>query len=902
MNRIPAWSLVSALACTSLICGAAQAQTTDTSTEGTTASKAQTPPPPPPPPVDAKTASAPAATAGGDTAEIVVTGIRLSLETSLETKKTADQIMDAISAEDIGKLPDKNIGEALQRVTGVQLTREGGEGKNINIRGIDAALNRVEYNGSTALSTDTSGGRNVDFRDFPSEMVSKLEVIKSQTADITEGGLGGTVRIISRKPLDNGGKDYYAASAEGLYSDISRTTDPRVALFASHSFNDASFGILGGVVWESRRQQTDEMLSTGWVQPIDANGDGADDYFPYLPRDVIVREKNDRLAFNTILQWKPTDNLDTYLEGMYTKRNYDKDDQFLQVNVQSGTLDPDSVTYASDNQTVQSFDSYTGADTDMSITQRSLLDTFRNDIYQLATGFTWDNGPMELTSRLTHAQMKYDQVSYGPTATIDDVPRVTVDMDNKYRAPNFDFHGLDILDPANFTSASVSIQPRSFRQKNDDAKLDMDYALDTSFLSKIETGVEYNRFEVSSDITKITQTLSGLTDSSVIPTIQSAVSEYATTNSIPFFHTKDVGFALPTWYKFNHDYIDAIGAGNLQPAEDYANTWDIVESTWGGYGKLDFDAPTTMPIKGNVGVRVFQTRVTTQGFDSSGTDVDQIASYSDVMPSGGVTIGLVPDILLLKGAFSSMLARPAPSQMAPSLTVDLDTLTASRGNPDIKPYRAKQYDLSLEWYPTRISYLSAAVFYKDVSSFVQTVHVEDTVAGHGDTIFDVSQPENSGAGVGIMGTELGGQLDFGELIPALTGFGAIANLTYAKDNGTPNISAITGKELPFAGLSKTSYNATLYYQDYGFNIRLAYNWRDKYLTTASGRGGLPEWQEAYGQLDASVAYDVNDNLSIYAQGTNLTNSISLQDSSSELRRNFVLTNGPRVSAGFRLKF
>lgn len=837
---------------------------------------------------------------GGKVEEVVVTGIRSSLENALETKKVATEILDAISAEDIGKLPDKNIGEALQRVTGVQITREGGEGKNVNIRGVDAALNRVEFNGSKALSTDVNGGRQVDFRDFPSEMVSRLEVVKSLTADMTEGGLGGTVRIISRKPLDKGGESYFAASMQGVYSDLADSTDPRLAVFGSKSFNDNTFGLLGGVVYESRELHTHQFRSTGWTQPIDANGDGSNDYFPFIPRPVIVRDSNDRIAFNGIAQWRPTDELEVYLEGMYSQRNYDKDDQLLQVRVQSGVIDPGSVTLASDGQTAMIFDAYSTEDNNLFVEHRSLVDTFKNDIYQLATGGNWASGPWDIDTRLTYSQMNYDQIVYGPVARIDYVPRVTVNMDNKYRVPQLDFHGFDILDPNNFTNANVSIAPRQFEQSETNAKIDLDYALDRGAVTTLEWGAEYSQFKVSSFISSTNLALDGIADPSVLPAVRDAVANYTSLNPIPFFDTVNVGFQQAAWYKMGQDYIDAIGGGALQPDQSFQNTWEITESTMAGYAKMNFVLDTALPIRGNVGVRLVDTDVDSSGFSSTGESVNYSGGYTELLPSAGAIIDIVPDTVLLKAAVSSLIARPAPSDLAPRLSVDTNNLTASRGNPDIDPYQATQYDLSLEWYPGGVSFVSAAVFYKDVSSFVQTVQVEEELPGY-EGLYTISQPENGGSGVVITGLELGGQFDFGDVAPALTGFGMIANFTYAQDDGTPNVSSVTGEQLPFVGLSETSYNLSGYYEDYGFSARIAYNWRDDFLITPSGRGNIPEFQEAYGQVDASVNYEFREGMSVFADFINITNSVRIENSSSELRRNYVETFGRRYFIGFRMR-
>ena len=208
-----------------------------------------------------------------EVADIVVTGIRSSLQGALNAKRNAPQVLDAISAEDIGKFPDKNIGEALQRVTGVQISRADGEGAGVTIRGADPSLNRVEINGTTALSTTVGGGRDVDFRDLPSEFVNRLEVVKSATADMTEGGVGGTVRIITRRPFDNGGKPYLAGSAQAIYADIGDHMDPRLAIIGSDTFADGTLGVLVSGTFENRNVESHQARTTGWVQLKDSNGD-----------------------------------------------------------------------------------------------------------------------------------------------------------------------------------------------------------------------------------------------------------------------------------------------------------------------------------------------------------------------------------------------------------------------------------------------------------------------------------------------------------------------------------------------------------------------------------------------------------------------------------------------------
>ena len=198
----------------------------------------------------------------GELQEVVVTGIRASLQSAMDTKRDANQVLDAISAEDIGKFPDKNLSEALQRITGVQISRQDGEGRSVSVRGSDPSLIRVEINGSDALSlTVGATDRAVDFRDLPVEFVSRIEVVKSPTADMTEGGIS-TVRIITRRPFDTT-ESFLAGSAQAVYSNLAKQTDPKVALIGSRLFLDHTLGLLLSAEFERRHLFDDTANTTG---------------------------------------------------------------------------------------------------------------------------------------------------------------------------------------------------------------------------------------------------------------------------------------------------------------------------------------------------------------------------------------------------------------------------------------------------------------------------------------------------------------------------------------------------------------------------------------------------------------------------------------------------------------
>ena len=238
---------------------------------------------------------------------------------SLEVKRESIQVVDAISAEDVGDFPDKNIGEAIQRVPGVQINRQDGEGRGVSIRGADQSLIRVELNGVSALSLTVGGGRDVDFRDLPVEFVSRVEVVKTPTPEMTEGGIG-TVRVVTRHPFDNP-EGFLAGSVQGVYSDLADAYDPKIALIGSKIFLDGKLGVLLSTQFETRHINSNNARTTGWLRRAptatgagatpgrgtDVNADGTLDWIPEIPRYIIDRRETTRQAFNGVMEWRPTD-------------------------------------------------------------------------------------------------------------------------------------------------------------------------------------------------------------------------------------------------------------------------------------------------------------------------------------------------------------------------------------------------------------------------------------------------------------------------------------------------------------------------------------------------------------------------------------------------------------------
>jgi len=854
------------------------------------------------------------ATPDSEDADIVVTGIRSSLQGALNAKRNAPQVLDAISAEDIGKFPDKNVGEALQRVTGVQLTRSDGEGSGVTIRGADPSLNRVEINGTTALSTTVGGGRDVDFRDLPSEFVNRLEVVKSATADMTEGGVGGTVRVITRRPFDNGGKTYVAGSAQAIYSDIADYMDPRVALIASDTFADGKLGVLVSGTFENRNVESHQARTTGWVQLKDADGDlydlnddGVGDFFPDIPRYVINRLETRRYALNGILEWQPSDNLKAYLEGNWTRSNQSVTSQYLQTGTSGGIVDTENTVIGPDNTVqylVMTNNTTRPQTSQLGVSYRNILGDIRRTTFNLALGAEWTTGKLTLTPKISYAKAKAYNNEVNATAAVTGMDSLIVDYGNDQNAPQIILPN-DPTTRAGINQLTVLRRPRYDNQTEKMGKLDAEYKPDGGPLTSIKIGGQYRDLTVTSKFFNTSTVLNGFSDPAVQAQIDNAIG-YAALGTAPFFHTGDLGFSggYTGWLNMTQGVADAIGIPDPFNAQVFTDTWDVGERNIAGYGQAAFAFDVgAVPVTGIIGARVVNTKVNTSGYLSQGGVISPVSYDSkntEFLPSLNMKAELIPNKLMARVTATEVMARPLPQQLAPRFTLDVVGLTGSRGNPGLQPFRARQYDAGLEYYINRTSFASVTYFRKEISSFIQ--NTTENYTDPTGVVYTITVPTNGTQKVTINGVEAGAQIAFDFIdVPVLKQMGVIANYTYSKDSGYEGTDRFTGEALPFQGLSRHAYNLSAYYEDDVVSLRGAYNWRSRYLINAAGRGGNPEFGEAYGQLDASLNLTVMPGVSFFLEGVNLLDATRKENANSVYRRTIIETFGRRVYGGVRLK-
>lgn len=892
--------------------------------------------------------------------EVVVTGIRAGLRTSMEVKREAIQVVDAISAEDIGDFPDKNLGEALQRITGVQISRQDGEGRGVSIRGAEPGLNRVEINGVTALSLTVGGGRDVDFRDLPVEFVSRLEVYKSSTPEMTEGGVGGTVRVITRRPLDNP-EPYLAGSTQMVYSNLADEYDPKVALIGSRTFLDNKLGVLLAATWEQRHLDSHNARTTGWLRRnptatgansipgrhTDFNGDGAGEYVSEIPRYIMDRRETDRSSFMSIVEWQPSDTLKLFAEGTYARAKEDVRSMFLQLSAASGLFDYANSVVGPDGS-VTHLEVYSGSYTDpdgrvtnfpLELGYRNIGGSLEREQYTSALGAEWELGQFTLDGRFTYASAEVQNDEKNSTATIFGLTRAIVDYNNPERAPNFTFPGIDTTTGQAVNNLAAVFNPRTNSQEETSTQFNVDYKPDSTWLTSIKSGVDIRELTMDSllfqrtiQITSRTPTSnlnSGATNTVYLPqaTIQDIVDGNSGVNDTRFFDTSSLGFDSVRFWNDNGDatYNATIAASGLtmdvnaanpnaktnNSYQNFLDTWEVEEKTRAAYIQNSFEfQELPVPVSGTVGVRYVDTETLSSGFnriDTGPTALFPRASrdggYTKWLPSLNLRFDLTPELVGRMTA-GKVLARPNPSQLALRRTLDGVGLTGSRGNPDLKPFEAVQYDLGVEWYFSDDGFVSAAAFRKEISSFIQNISFKEELDGSpGDNSgneYTVSVPVNGMDDVTINGIEAGVQYAFDFLPAPYNGFGALANLTIQEADGYNNRNPVTNEMMPFPGLSELSYNYSLYYENERFGARASYNWREKWLVTPLGRGSLPEYTEDFGSLDGSVSYNILPEVTVFLEAINLLNDNKFEHN-SPFRRIGNETYGQRYFLGVRAK-
>jgi TonB-dependent receptor len=822
--------------------------------------------------------------AAEDDQAIVVTGIRASLQSAQARKRNADQIVDSIVAEDIGKLPDVNTTEALQRISGVQVARDRGEGGAVAIRGLSQVLTTV--NGREVVTIAAPGGgagtRGFNLQDYPAELLAGIDVYKTPSANLIEGGIGGLIDLRTRRPLDF--KGFFASgSVIGRYSDLRDKFSPQVSGLVSTRWDagGGEMGLLLSGVYQVRDYRSD-IIGVG--NPMARNASnfaacstanpcaaGTALSLPNGTFEPLIVAKRTRIGADGMFQWKPTPDLEFYVQGSY-QRFKDSADQWGQ-NKQVGGAVPTAVTTFPGTTDVA-----TATYKNLVVTTFSAARDVIDENQQYAVGGIYKTGRAKLSGEFAY-QKSHNELYYTEIDLRTTVPTAQFDITGK--TPRFALSGVDFTQLSNYQLGAASRNENYVDGDHYSAKLDAEVEIDSPFLSAFDVGFRWADFSIDftpvrySDSSKVGQPAGAFT----------SLFGPARYWGDGYFNRKDLAanFLTVDNQALRNDFPGALATLGIssRPTVSTIGIYSQDEETRAAYAMAKFKVEGGVSLDGNVGVRVVATDLTVTGnqpvftrnpatgaFTQTGlAPIDLHNHYVSALPSANVRVGLTDDFQL-RFAAGKTITRPNFSQLAPSLTLVPGQGNGSSGNPNLKPLTANQLDASAEYYLSRSTYLYAAGFYRRVKNFILTTATPGVEIG--DIVYTITRPENLDKG-SIKGFELGGQTFFDFLPAPFDGFGVQANYTYVKSD-TPSTVAGAIVRTPLPNLSKHSFNLIGLYEKGPISARVAYNFRSKFLSGvfAGGTlGTLPVYRKGYGWLDASLNIDVTRQFSLTFEGTNL---------------------------------
>lgn len=865
-------------------------------------------------------ADAQTATPGNsDQSPVVVTGIRASSKKALDIKLSSDHIQDTLVAEDIGKLPDQNIAEAIERIPGIVVStstvngsgQSAGEPTEISVRGFSPEFAAALYNGRV-LATD-SGGREFDFDVLPADLIARVDVSKSSTADQPEGGIAATVNMITFRPLDLR-QNTFTASIQGNYDQQRGKVTPQASALFSTKSADGRFGLLAAVSYINRKVENKRIYSACLNGPSNVNvgGQTVSAFVPCYTEWEVNPTSRERKSAVVVGQFRPSDQLLVTVDGLYSKFNINDNTQgfFTGNNNPSGT-----VTIGSDN-TVTSYTGGTGYSGIVNYVRPELSETKE-------LGFNAKYNPTGRLSMVLDASwskatnnnggnQSWSEADYGalPDATYNLGPNnlpVMNNLGNLQPSPGLlaefhDYEGQDFID---------SIYQADYRLK---------YEVGSGFLNNIQAGINYSH-RAKTQLTVKTPVINGIDltsigDGLVLPdSLYSPVSGITNLFGTGMFPSGLPGFSdsafdayllspsvVATYTPEQQAALQANGGGFAAQVIP-SSSGKVKEKTTGGFIEASFGGDHGW--SGNIGLRATKTNTISTGSFAQPillpgnanqldfgppSPIEQRGSYFKLLPNANLKVDLTPH-LMAQVAVAETLTRPTLSALLieASYSIQRPPYSINQGNPDLKPMSAWNYDAALTWHQGS-NFLSLAVYKKSVTNLLGNGISNVTYLGQPFTVY---QPININS-EHYSGFEVSGQYLFNMLPAPFDGLGIQANYSYTHPST--------------AFRNSVTYNLIGFYEKGPMQLRVAYNWRNAQVLSGNvvTVNGQPvhndEIQAAYGQLDASLQYTISKNLSVFAQALNLTDEKSIKYFGVPDRIEDYEGYGRRFGAGVRVKF
>ncbi|MBC3885123.1 TonB-dependent receptor [Undibacterium griseum] len=848
--------------------------------------------------------------------EVVVTGIRASLQQSINQKRNAESLVEVITAEDVGKMPDKNVADSLQRIPGVNVATaggtEGGFGENdrVSLRGTPSALTLTTFNGHTVSSGDwyaaniSGGGRSVSYSLFPSELIGRVTVHKSSQADLIEGGAAGSVDIESRKPLDFKQQLSAMGSVEGVRSSLSGKNNAQLSGLVNWKNDDNSMGIMVQAFDQKRSLLRDgqEFLwwdkmvpgydGSGWVQ---AHPEVVGKNISLLTGTAQFSQERETKGGMMDLQYKVNPDLMFDLSGFYSKleaSNVNRNMMFAPYSAMTnGWSGKNGVAPSAWTIVGNTITSLTLPNTCPTGLDCSSMSTTVQDIAVRPGSYS--------DSRFVNLDVSYKankDLSFtgkvGQTKGTGYTRDIGYEVWNAYSGGSISVYGLS--QPAQIIVPGSN--QLTFRPNNPIGG----WASDVTATDKESYGQFDGLFKTGNDVLhSIKFGARFASHERNLTNLAGTVAPAGTLTSSAPNGVTTLNSSLPnvlngTW-TLTGDSVTAWANQYVTfNTHAYQSEFRVKEDVQAAYAMANFNAER---VSGNFGVRVVSTKEHVENGSQNAVWAPIVTenTYTDFLPSANFRVD-ISDKVVGRFAVSRTMARPDFGQLAALSLLDTQ-MTGSGGNPNLKPIRSNNFDAGVEWYFAPKSMLSLGVFnmsmdsYVTYGSYVQSFY---NYAQKANTDYKMSAALNTTAEV--KGLELAYTQDFGN------GFGVTANYTYAdgKETGkAPGSACATTGDCSMVGTSKNSYNLGTYFENSKFNARIQYNYRSAFLNGLDRNSAI--YQDAVGTVSASLGYNLTDNISLTLEGKDLNNPMLKSYATTPDQPRAFYKNGRQIYFGIRAK-
>lgn len=858
-------------------------------------------------------------------AEIVVTGYRESLDQALAAKKIAVGSQDVILAQDIGSFPDQNLAEALQRVPGVTISRDSGEGRQISLRGLGPEFTRTQLNGMEVLSNTSSGldsrsnisrTRSFDYSVFASELFNRVTVQKYYAAELDEGGIGGTIDLRSAKPFDYDGRTA-VVSAKAQSNEYTDDVTPRlVGLFADQ------WGDLGVLVSAAySRADTIEFGYRNWNwSQVNFGAANVGPEIDTATRDLLVNAKGadrvwmsraqtyaswfnqrERLGLTGTLQYQPGEATDVTLDVLYAKLSNDREESVLGAAGTNGVSANDiRGTQVLRDIAINEHDDVTGATfTGVDMRSEGKETDDETEFWQVAlNGTTQLNDRLTLAGTLGWSRSRFDSLSAKVylEAVGHGYSFSGLDTDNPRNSYDF-----DVTDPSQWDLQGLETRADLIQSEFVNAQANLAWELND--IAKLRFGGAFKRFENEGYQLRRNDNFE---NTNILPNPPSRVT------TLPTLAPYIVADVDPTYAALG--VSRDLGMASLVAGTQYG----ITEETFSGFVQYDLDTEIAgVGVRANAGVRYYSTDLVSAGtalVNGVLSPVETRSSYDGFLPAVNIALDLNRAWVVRLSA-NRNISRPSLDALRAAGTIRVASYGGqiSAGNPNLEPFVATSAEGSVEFYDGDRGFVALGVYYKDMESFItsETTQVPYNTTGYPlsllepgmdpATLFNYARPIN-GPGASIKGVELAAQRDFDFLPAPFDGFGAIGNVTWSEGSSEVFYSGVP-YDLPLQNLSKWSYNATLYYETERAGARVSAAYRSRYRVGDGGNGNIGGYILGATYFDAQAYYDVTPNLKLTLEAINLTDEPIIQTTDNEADR--LMTNtvsGRTIALGATLRF